>query len=705
MKNENKRLIDDFTYAIQYYRPPTPLPDEWNIDLPNIRKLGFDAIQLRVQWRWSEPAEGKYIFDDIDKLFDLAEKNNLKVLFKFLMETAPDYIYQKYDGYRRDMHGEIMPPGDHGAFYVGGWLPCFDNPNVKQKAIEFVQAFVNRYKDRDSLILWNVWNEPRTRPIGECGCEYSIKSYQSWLRQQYGTIENLNEIFGKRWESFETIRPPGMPFGYVELFLWRKWAIVAVQDRLQFMYDTVRKIDNDRPIITHAGFCTMLADIAGDGTDDIENAKIVDFYGTSFPVAQNFTNIIEEAQPFLICDWLRSVDENYWVYELYPDFGGWHRRVSKEDFTFKVLSTLACGTKGIVYWQYRAERLGSENNEAGLVNMDGSFKDITPIAGEIADFVKSYEDDLKVASVRDDKIGILYSIDSDMISRIENTQGSDDYSYWSFALKSGYPYLYKKAIWGIYTLMREMGLTIRFCDERNLADEIDELKLLYVPQGYMLNKETILLIDAFIKKGGFVIAEEGTGLRAENTWLNVSFPQKEISQLFSVKIIERLIPDESEVKDISAFGFAVKAGGFVSYLEPTEKAEVIGRWDNGAVGMVSGKNTLFVGTSLGVSFYENYNCNYSEYIKMFTEILNLAGVEYESHKIRDSKDIYIRQTNTPSGTMLFIFNRSNERQFVKSKISNNESIKVLYGEIDVNYDEIIIAPKKSAVLLIKSNKA
>jgi len=32
-------------------------------------------------------------------LFDLAEKHNKKVVFKFLLETAPQYIYDKYDLY------------------------------------------------------------------------------------------------------------------------------------------------------------------------------------------------------------------------------------------------------------------------------------------------------------------------------------------------------------------------------------------------------------------------------------------------------------------------------------------------------------------------------------------------------------------------------------------------------------------------------
>ncbi|MBN1445337.1 MAG: beta-galactosidase, partial [Candidatus Omnitrophica bacterium] len=85
-----------FLLATQYYRAPTPLPEEWEEDIVNIKKIGFEAIQLRIQWRWNEKKEGIYNFDDIDRLFDLAEKTNLEVIIKFMLETAPEYIYRKY---------------------------------------------------------------------------------------------------------------------------------------------------------------------------------------------------------------------------------------------------------------------------------------------------------------------------------------------------------------------------------------------------------------------------------------------------------------------------------------------------------------------------------------------------------------------------------------------------------------------------------
>lgn len=43
------KQIDRCICSVQYYRPPTPLPSEWEDDLKSIRDLGFNTIQLRVQ--------------------------------------------------------------------------------------------------------------------------------------------------------------------------------------------------------------------------------------------------------------------------------------------------------------------------------------------------------------------------------------------------------------------------------------------------------------------------------------------------------------------------------------------------------------------------------------------------------------------------------------------------------------------------------
>jgi beta-galactosidase GanA len=669
-----KQRINKFVYGAQYYRAPTPLPDEWEYDLKKMHKAGIDTIQLRIQWRWNEPAEGQYEFDDIDRLFELSEKYGKQVIIKFMMETAPDYIFHKYNGTRKDMHGLPIAPGAHGAYYVGGWWPCFENPDVMNRALEFVKVFTRRYKDKANLILWNIWNEPRSRPIGDCGCECSREVYRQWLRERYKTIENLNDFLGKKWEKFATVNPPGMPCDYTELFLWRTWAMHAVSQRLEKMYNAVKAIDDSRPAVCHVGTCTLRQDVAGDGSDDLLNSSKVDFYGTSFATANKFSNLMDESRPFMVCDWLRSLDDYYWIYELYPDWGDWHPAVTLNDFRFKVWSTLASGAKGIFYWQYRAERLGNENNLAGLVNMDGSFKAISHESARIKQFIVDNEEFLLNAKVKHDNIGILYSLDSDMISRIENTGPG----FYDFDLPEGLPYLYKKAVHGIYALFRELGLTPVWIDARKIEEKLNDVKVLYIPEAFMLSPDVFNAIRNFAAKGGRVIAEEGVGLRQENTWLHPSFMAPDIAEFFGISVRERVSSRQGVNEALKLCDGTIPAVDFISYIECGEDCEKIGEWQDGRTGAARKNNVFYLGTSLGASFHDNYHSGRETYLRILSGILRQCA----NISLPDLPEgVYLRTLIRGEHSMHFVFNRKNTRQTVNIKGSDYriapESIKVI----------------------------
>ena len=169
-------LFDKILHATQYYRTPTPLENEWELDISNFENLSLDAFQIRINWRWNERVEGVYDFSDVDKLMELAVKHNRKVIIKFLLECAPQYVFDKYEGTIIGPKGEQIRGGSHGAFF-GGWRPCFTNPKVRERATLFVEEVVKRYKDHPNLILYNAWNEIRNRPIEEYFCPHCRAAY------------------------------------------------------------------------------------------------------------------------------------------------------------------------------------------------------------------------------------------------------------------------------------------------------------------------------------------------------------------------------------------------------------------------------------------------------------------------------------------------------------------------------------------------
>lgn len=474
--------------------------------------FGLDLMQIRLQWRQNETREGSYTFDDVDMLFTLAEKYNREVIIKFMLEDAPQYIFEKYGGYRRNYDGTPILPSSHGAFYIGGWMPCFDNPMVVKHARKFVAEVVNRYRGKKSLVLWHVWNEPRSRPVGDCFCEYSKKLYHDCMKKEYGAIDKFNRFWGTAEDDFDNLQTPGMPDGYWDFFLYRKWrSSVAIADHLSFVYDEIRCYDMSRPVMAHVGCSAVIQNDFNDNSDDFMLSKRVDFYGTSYPV-YSYNDTDSQYLGQMICDFLRCVDKNYFVHELYSDWGNWNTEAPREALRYYVWNILAHGAKGVLYWQMRAERLGCENNLSSFLNMDGTDKEITKEVGYIGRVLFENREVFRNASCRKSEVVIVFDYDSSLLSQIEDHNDK----LFSFGIKDKPIRYYYKALLGMYKLFWRLNIDVDFIDSREI-EKIEGYKVAYFPYATMLSPQ---VETTLMKYQGVLILDEGFGLRSPNTWLN-----------------------------------------------------------------------------------------------------------------------------------------------------------------------------------------
>ncbi len=674
---------DRFYFGTQYYRAPTPLSEEWAGDIENIAGLGMDCFQIRMQWRRNERVKGVYEFDDVDKLLTLARAHKLKVVIKFLMENAPDYVFNEFGGAAVRPDGSTLGYDGNGAFYIGGFRPCFDNPQVMEHAIKFVRTAVERYCDNPDIILWNVWNEPRIHRH-ECACKHSLKAYRDYLRQRFGTVENLNKFLGKAWDCFNSVQAPTTALTYSEICLWRQWSHKTLNGWLRQLRDAVRSVDTSRPVMAHVGCCNLINEPIDDCTDDLENARLFDFYGTSFPVGESFNTPAAQAQGFMIGEWLRNVSEYFWVHELYPEWGDWSGRLPVKEFRYKVMSALACGCKGLILWQYRAERLGHENDLAGVVNIDGSFKPVTYECADLIKFIKRNSEFLYNSRVQPHRVGIMFDLACDMVSSAE-TRNRDG----NLKRPNGGLYPYKDNILGIYTLMHELKLAPQIFDSRRLAEKLSEIDVLYLPEYFIADKENLALIRDFAARGGKVIAEEGIALRQANTWLNYPWPGEGLEKDFGVKINERVATERVAPWYFDCDNVTAQASGYASALEVVgDDVEVIAHWHDGRPAVTRCGNFTFVGTTLGCLRQHRHgnagqNENNAEAArKMMRKLLqDYIGLP------QLPESVTVRKLSDGSRTGFFIFNRAHEAVSFELEgqivtVEARDSVLWLNGNID-----------------------
>lgn len=642
-------FFDEIIHGTQYYRSPTPLPEEWEEDISNLGDYNLDAMQIRINWRWNEKAEGVYDFSDVDRLMELAEKYNRKVIIKFLLECAPQYVFDKYEGTRIGPRGEQLRGGSHGAFY-GGWRPCFTNPHVQAAARRFVEKVAERYKDSKNLIFWNAWNEIRNRPIEDCFCKHCRAGFGKYLQKKFGTIENLNAFYGAAEESFENIALPSTPHGVWDTYEFKKYkGGDDLYDWLRFVYEGIRVHDKVRPIMSHVGFTSAFQLSLTDVCDDFTVSKAVDFWGTSVPCDTDMDTHEKRLDFMMLHDFLRAVDKNYFIHEIYPGLGTFRKYDRPFDMDFKTYTSLSSGTKGIVYWQYRSERLGHEMDCSGIMHMDGTPRDV---AFAVKDFGADLKKNMKYltgAEVKPAEVAIVFDFNSMLLSEIEDCLSAPDFTFdWANP-----QFYYRNAHAGMYRLLRNSDYSVDYVGVTR-PEEFSKYKVLYFPYYTMLDPEIVPILEEYIKAGGTVIADEGFGLRQMNTWIQPY--DIDCKALFTSRMrYRRLVGEDFAEID----GSLMKIRPYRTHYRH-EGGETVAKWRDGSSAAQRfdiGKGSFYLlGFSAGYSYYCFGEKQLSDFIG---NILSSVGVE--KNRLSDTLGgVYEKRLENGKYEIVYLFNNTDE---------------------------------------------
>ena len=398
--------------------------------------------------------------------------------------------------------------------------------------------------------------------------------------------------------------------------------------------------------MSHVGYTSAFQSALDDCCDDYTVSKAVDFWGTSIPCDTTMDTHEKRLDFQMLNDFLRSVDENYFLHEIYPGLGMFWKYDTNFDMNFKLYSALASGAKGLVYWQYRAERVGHENDCSGIMHMDGSPREV---AYEVKDFGAQLKKDnavFKDSKAKPAEIAIVFDYDCLLLSEIEDSCGPD----YAFGLWNP-RYYYKNAHTGMYRLLRDANYAVDYvgvCDWQ----KFENYKVLYLPYYTMIKPEVANALKAFIEKGGVVIADEGFGMRTVNTWMQPY--DVDFKPVLNARMRHRRLNS----------GATVSYKGKVGAVRPfktqyaTEDGEVLATFDDGTPALRKieyGKGKFyFFGFSVGYGYYMDGAEIWTDIIG---DILNETGIDgykysdvmgglYEKRLVNGDKQMIILQNAT-----------------------------------------------------------
>jgi beta-galactosidase len=555
-----------------YYYPEAWPEAQWDRDFAKMAEMGFEFTHMsEFAWARLEPTEGNYDFTWLDKAVALAAKHGLKVIMCTPTACPPAWLSTKYpeiflvkdDGIR----------AQHGSREHYSW----SSSKYRELSAKIVTEMAKHFGNDSRIWGWQIGNEPSHYGVIDYNPE-AISRFREWLKNKYGTIENLNLAWGASFWSlsyndFSQIVAPsdkrqssGISSHHSSLDFKR----FCADECAGFLSEQVRVLKSN---ISNKQFVT--SNFMHNHFDvDARRSSDLDFpCYTVYPVAGYSKGI--GSQGFRLGDpWRVSFSNDYFrpqkgttgVMELQPgqvNWGSTNPQIYPGLVRAWLWNAFAGDLSFACSYRFRQPLYGSEQYHAGIVGTDG----VTPSSGgleyskfmqEIRDLRKQYNVDSKNPKEYDARrTAILFNIDNLWETNIQKLT-----KQWDF----------DRNMCNIYNAVKSLGAPVDFIDEEF---DFEKYKVIIAPAYQLIDKALVEKWKKYVENGGNLVLTSRTGQKDRNGHLFEMPWAGNISQLIGGKVSFYDMLPEGNIATIKSKGIEYKWSVWADVLENDPKTEVL----------------------------------------------------------------------------------------------------------------------------------
>ncbi|MEV4762248.1 beta-galactosidase [Micromonospora chokoriensis] len=186
------------------YNPEQWPEDVWKQDHRLFDSARIDLLTLGVfDWALTQPAEDVYDFSLLDRIVERAAAEGRGICLATGTGAHPAWLAKAYpEVTRTDFEGRKRRFGQrHNS--------CPSSPVYRRLSVELARRVARRYADTPAVVAWHVGNEYG----GACYCELCAAGFRGWLRNRYGTLDDLNAawyttVWSHTFTDWDQIEPP-----------------------------------------------------------------------------------------------------------------------------------------------------------------------------------------------------------------------------------------------------------------------------------------------------------------------------------------------------------------------------------------------------------------------------------------------------------------------------------------------------------------
>ena len=346
-------------YGASYYPESWPR-EEVDKDLDRLQSHGLNTVRV-AEFAWSnlEPVEGKYDFSLFREVVDKCKERGISVVMCTPSACPPSWMAHKYP--------EIFAKsGSTSATHGHRRMTCPTNPYYRRACANIVDALAREFANDENIIGWQIDNELNIMPYETgCNCTDCTRGFRNFLRERYGTIDELNDAWGHytwsmNFTSFDEIEPylktSAQPA--VHKYMWELYKSLSTSDFCRVQADIIRKYTN-KPV----------------GTDmmPFQQLDIAETNSHLDVVQLNFYEVPSQLQ-FWQEAYRSQKNRPMWLTETSNSWNGPNRPNASRIKGFCKVNTLmsfANGSEMVLYWLFRSHRGGQEMAHGSVVDAWG----------------------------------------------------------------------------------------------------------------------------------------------------------------------------------------------------------------------------------------------------------------------------------------------------------------------------------------------
>jgi len=485
-----------------------------------MQEAGVNLVSVGIfSWSRLEPSEGNFEFGWLDQVLDLLHDGGVQANLATATASPPPWLAHG--------HPEMLPVLADGVKLWHGARQhyCPSSPVYRDAAKRLVTAMAERYGKHPALAMWHVGNEYGCH-VPACWCDVSAAAFRAWLRERYGSLDELNagwgtDFWSQRYSSWEEIIPPRRtptwPNPSQQLDFMR-FSSDALLECYEIEHEVLKRATPEVPVTTN--FMSFFKPL--DYWKWAEREDVVS--NDSYPDPSDARSGMRAA---MAGDLMRSLGRGRpWILmEQTTNRVNWREiNVAKAPGQMRLWSfqAVARGADGVMFFQWRQSRAGAEKHHSamvphGPVESSTTWRDVVRLGSELGrlDAVRGAQSRAMVAMLFDWESWWALELPSKPSTRLRQLDQVEAY----------------------YQPLFEANQLIDFARP---GDDLSSYRLVLAPNLYLVSDEAAASLEAYVEGGGTAVMSFFSGIvdPAEHIRLG-GYPQP-FRKMLGIEVIDFL---------------------------------------------------------------------------------------------------------------------------------------------------------------------